>query len=44
MEHGADVDLQDKNGDTALRYAVRCDSPEVAQNLLTLGASLAVEK
>ena len=39
VEHGADMDLQDKKGKTALHYAVRCDSPEVAQKLLTLGAT-----
>ena len=39
VEHGADMDLQDKKGKTALHYAVRCDSPEVAQKLFTLGAS-----
>ena len=38
-EHGAGIDLQDKKGETALHYAVRCDSPEVAQKLLTFGAS-----
>ena len=39
VEHGADVDLQDKNGDTALHYAVHRNSLEVANKLLSLGAS-----
>ena len=39
-EHGANVNFQDKNGDTALHYAVNgIYSSEVVRKLLTLGAS-----
>ena len=38
-EHGANIDFQDKNGDTALHYAVRGYSLEVVTHLVTLGAS-----
>ena len=41
IEHGADVDLQDKDGNTALHYAARCSDffPEIVEMLLNLGAS-----
>ena len=40
VEHGANTDLQDKNGKTALHYAVQYGkSIELAHKLLTLGAS-----
>ena len=38
IEHGADVKLQDKDGDTALHYAARF-SPNIVKKLLNLGAS-----
>ena len=38
-EHGANMDLQDKNGDSALHYAVNGNSSEVVHKLLSLGAS-----
>ena len=40
VEHGANMDLQDKNeAHTALHYAVLGEKIEVAQKLLSLGAS-----
>ena len=39
LEHGAKMDLQDRKGNTALHYAVRFSSSDVACKLLTLGAS-----
>ena len=39
VEHGATIDLQDKEGNTALHYAVRSNSLEVAHKLLYFGAS-----
>ena len=41
-EHGANIDLQDKNGNTALHHAVcQCGFPlGVVNHLVTLGASL----
>ena len=39
VEHGANIDQQDKNGDTALHYAVNGNSSKVAHKLLSLGAS-----
>ena len=38
IEHGADVKLQDKDGDTALHYAAGF-SPNIIKKLLNLGAS-----
>ena len=40
MEHGADMDLQDKEGNTALHYALRRKFLDVAHKLLTLGANV----
>ena len=37
--HGANIDRQDKCGNTALHHAVIGDSPDVVHNLLFLGAS-----
>jgi len=39
VEHGANIDLQDKQGDTALHCAVCSNSLEVAHALLSHGAS-----
>ena len=41
IEHGANMDLQDTNGDTALHYAVRAlgNSTEIVHKLLSVGAS-----
>ena len=39
IKHGADVDLQDKDGDTALHYAASSSLPEIVETLLNLGAS-----
>ena len=42
IEHGANVDFQDQNGDTALHYAAHCCdrySEEIVSVLLTGGAS-----
>ena len=39
LECGANMDQQDKNGETALHYAVKGNSSEVAHKLLSLGAS-----
>ena len=39
IEHGADVDLQDKDGDTALYYAASSSLPEIVKTFLNLGAS-----
>ena len=39
IEHGANVDLRDNNGDTALHYAVTFDFTEIVKMLLNLGAS-----
>ena len=40
VEHRANMDLQDKEGNTALHYAVIGNATEVCNKLLTLGASL----
>ena len=39
VENGANIDLQNKNGDTALHFAVCANLPKVVKKLLTLGAS-----
>ena len=39
IEHGADLDLQDKDGDTALYYAASSSLPEIVKTFLNLGAS-----
>ena len=39
VEHGAIIDFQDRNGNTALHYTVRGNSLAVTDKLLTLGAS-----
>jgi len=39
VQHGANMDLQDTDGDTALHYAVRGDALEIAHKLMSLGAS-----
>ena len=39
VKHGADINAQNKQGDTALHFAVRRNSLQVAYNLLTLGAT-----
>ena len=41
IERGANIDLQDKNGDTALHYAVRGlgNSTEIVYTLMSVGAS-----
>ena len=39
IKHRADVDLQDKDGDTALHYAASSSLPEIVETLLNLGAS-----
>ena len=39
VEHGANMDLQDEDGNTALHYAIYNNSFKVARKLLTLGAS-----
>ena len=39
VKHGANMDQQDKNGETALHYAVNGNSSEVLYKLLSLGAS-----
>ena len=41
IKHGADVDLQHKDGDTALHYAASFSDvfPEIVETLLNLGAS-----
>ena len=39
IKQGANLDLQDKNGDTGLHYAVCTHSPEITNRILTLGAS-----
>ena len=39
VKHGADINAQDKQGDTALHFAVRRNSLQAAYTLLTLGAS-----
>ena len=31
IEHGADLDLQDKDGDTALHYAASSSLPEIVK-------------
>ena len=45
IEHGAKVELQDQNGDTALHYAARVEKETCANfcKLLTAGASLLCE-
>ena len=43
IDHGANVNLQDQNGDTALHYTERrfvCATPKIVCALLTAGASL----
>ena len=39
LEHGANIDVQDKDGNTALHHAVCHKSSEVAHKLATLGSS-----
>ena len=39
IERGANMDLQDKQGNTALHYAVERRHFEIANKLLALGAS-----
>ena len=39
IEHGADVDLQEKDDDTALHYAASSSLPEIVKTFLNLGAS-----
>ena len=39
IEHGADMDLQDKDGDTTLHYAASSSLPEIVKTFLNLGAS-----
>lgn len=40
LEHGADPNIKDANGNTALHYAVYVGKPAIAANLLPYGANI----